>query len=301
MNTLLGTPQPAAVGGNECCAEVIATGSSVNEVKKGDWVVMKRAAMGTWRTHAQVDEDDVIRIDEKEGLSALQVGTVSINPVTAYRMLKDFVSWDWGRKEEWFIQNGANSGVGRAAVQLGREWGMKSINVIRERPGWEELREELLGMGADVVITEAELLKRDFPDKVKEWTKGGREPVKLGLNCVGGKSATSIAKVLSPKAHMVTYGGMSKQPVMLPTGLLIFKEIVFDGFWVSQWGDKNPRERKNTIEDLLRMMRDGRFKDVPVEEVRWDWDTKEEVLKEAVQATLGGYRKGKGVFVFGET
>jgi NADPH:quinone reductase-like Zn-dependent oxidoreductase len=45
---------------------------------------------------------------------------------TAYRMLRDFCEWDWMRAgEEWVIQNGANSGVGRAAIQLGREWSRK--------------------------------------------------------------------------------------------------------------------------------------------------------------------------------
>jgi mitochondrial enoyl-[acyl-carrier protein] reductase / trans-2-enoyl-CoA reductase len=301
MNTLLGTKDPSAVAGNECCAEVVSTGSGVTTVGKGDWVVLKKQTMGTWRTHMQFEEDELLKVENKAGLSPVQVGTVSVNPCTAYRMLKDFVDWEWGRSGEWFIQNGANSGVGRAAIQLGREWGLKSINVIRERPGWEELKKELLDTGATVVVTEEELLGKGFGEKVKEWTNGGREPLKLGLNCVGGKSATSIAKVLSSQGHLVTYGAMSKQPVMLPTGLLIFKEIVFDGFWVSKWSDRNPAEKKNTIEDVLRMMREGRFKDIPVDEVKWEWETKEETLKEAVQGTLGGFRKGKGVFVFGET
>jgi trans-2-enoyl-CoA reductase len=100
---------------------------------------------------------------------------------------------------------------------------------------------------------------------------------------------------------MVTYGAMSKQPVQLPTGLLIFKEIVFDGFWVSKWSDRNPKEKKQTVEDVLRMTREGRFKDIPVDEVKWEWETKEETLKKAVQGALGGFRKGKGIFVFGET
>jgi trans-2-enoyl-CoA reductase len=36
-------------------------------------------------------------------------------------------------------------------------------------------------------------------------------------------------------------------------------------------------------------------------DVKWDWDTEENTLREAVQGTLEGFRKGKGVFVFGET
>jgi trans-2-enoyl-CoA reductase len=32
---------------------------------------------------------------------------------------------------------------------------------------------------------------------------------------------------------MVTYGGMSMQPVSIPTSLLIFKDLQFRGFWLS--------------------------------------------------------------------
>ena len=300
MNTSLATNVPSAVAGNEGAAEVIGVGRGVKTVAKGDWVIMKRAAMGTWRTHLQVDEEQVLKIDDKSGLTPLQVGTVSVNPCTAYRMLKDFTSWDWGAGE-WFIQNGANSGVGRAAIQLGKEWGLKSINVIRERPGWEELKTELEGLGATKVVTEEQLMRKDFRDMIQEWTRGGREPIKLGLNCVGGKSATALAKVLGQGAHMVTYGAMSKKPTELPTALLIFKEIVFEGFWVSNWSDRHPVEKKQTVEDVLRMTREGRFKDIPVQEVRWDWETKLEDLKTPIQGTLNGFRKGKSVFVFGET
>lgn len=302
FSTALGTMDPSAVGGNEGVGEVVAAGAGVKGVGKGDWVIMKRSGMGTWRTYVQVDESEVLRV-EKAGLSALQVGTVGVNPVTAYRMLKDYVGWDFGGlgDGEWFVQNGANSGVGRAAIQLGKEWGINSINVIRERPGWEGLKTELEGLGATKVVTESQLMEAGFKEQVKEWTNGGREPVKLGLNCVGGRNATAMAKLLHPDAHMVTYGAMSKQPTLLPTSLLIFKNLTFSGFWVSRWSDKHPREKMQTVEDVLRMTREGRFKDIPVEVVQWDWNTGEEELRDKVQSTLEGYRKGKGVFVFGDT
>lgn len=97
-------------------------------------------------------------------------------------------------KGDWFIQNGANSGVGRSAIQLGRLWGLKSINVIRNRPRVEELKEELKGLGADIVVTEEELADRGFWGVHNERTGGGE--VKLGLNCVGGRPTTGLARRL---------------------------------------------------------------------------------------------------------
>jgi trans-2-enoyl-CoA reductase len=224
-----------------------------------------------------------------------------VNPCTAYRMLKDFEEL---REGDWWVQNGANSGVGRAAIQLGKSWGLKSINVIRDRPdaeATEAMKEELLGLGATKVVTESELMGKGFSDQVKEWTNGGRESVKIGLNCVGGKPTSAMVKCLSNGGHLVTYGGMSKQPLMLPTGGLIFKDLKFSGFWVSRWSDAHPEEKKRTVDEILEMTRKGEFKDVPVQEMRWDWGTEEGKLKEAVQGTLEGFRAGKGVFVYGDT
>lgn len=250
-----------------------------------------------------MDESKLIKVD-KEGLTPLQVGTVSVNPVTAYRMIKDFCNWDWLRSgEEWLIQNGANSGVGRAAIQLSREWNIKTLNVIRDRPTPKEtetLKKDLYDLGATSVITESELLSSSFKEIVNELTRKGKEPIRLGLNCVGGKNATALAKALSPGSQLVTYGAMSKQPVALPSGLLIFKNLVFSGFWVSKWGDKHPELKEDTINDILRLTRAGKFKDIPVQEVRWTFDKNETELAEEVNGTLGGFRSGKGVFVFEE-
>ena len=257
--------------------------------------------MGTWRTHLQVPEDEVIRV-EKERLRAEQVATVNVNPVTAWCMLKNFATLE-KEKGDWFVQNGANSGVGRATIQLGKRWGYKNIAVVRDRPGEEgvKLRKELEELGATVVVTEDEFMARSFGERVKEITNGGREKIPLGLNCVGGKAATSLAKVLSPGGTMVTYGAMSKKPVELPAGMLIFKDLKFKGFWVSKWSDEHPEQKTVVVEELLNMMRAGEFRDGPITEVKWDRQTKGEELIEAVQGTLEGFRGGKGVFMFGET
>ncbi|TAQ84529.1 hypothetical protein B7494_g7158 [Chlorociboria aeruginascens] len=301
FTSLIGTSSPSAVGGNEGCLEVVSTGSSIKSVTKGDWVIMRSTGFGTWRTHTLATESDILKIEDKNGLTPIQVGTVSVNPCTAYRMLKDFEDLNEG---DWFIQNGANSGVGRAAIQFGKLWGLNSINVIRDRPDaseTEKMRQELLDLGATKVVTESELMDREFPSQVKEWTNGGREPLKLGLNCVGGKATGALVKCLSAGGHLVTYGAMSKQPLTLPTGLLIFKDIKFSGYWVSRWSDGHPEEKKSTVAEILDLIREREFKDIPVKEVRWDWDTKEQILKEAVQGTLEGFRAGKGVFVYGDT
>ncbi|PSR78845.1 alcohol dehydrogenase superfamily, zinc-containing protein [Coniella lustricola] len=317
--THLGTAVPTSIPGNEGCLEVLSVGSGVASLKKGDWCIPASTGFGTWRTHALVENADaaLLKIDNPAGLTPLQVATVSVNPSSAYRMLKDYVDLiDLSVKTyqrdsatqggAWFIQNGANSGVGRAAIQLGQLWGLRSINIIREREGdaqaTEQLKKELYDLGATVVVTEAEFMDRSFTARLKEeFTRGGKDPLMLGLNCVGGKSATAMAKCLSESGTLVTYGAMSKQPVMLPTGLLIFRDLRFKGFWLSRWANADRAAKKQTVEEILGLIRDGKFKDAPVQEVKWNWETEDTVLREAVQGTLGGFRAGKGVFMFGDT
>lgn len=305
FTTSLGTASPIAVAGNEGVAEIIALGDKVKAegFKKGDWVIMKAPGFGTWRTHASAKVEDVVKLDDsmREGITPIQAGTVSINPSTAYRMLRDFVELKEG---EWFVQNGANSGVGRAAIQLGKRWGYKSINVIRgrdDKAAEEKLKKDLKDIGADVVITDAELQSQGIKDMSKEWTNGGREPIRLALNCVNGKAATAMAKLLASNSHFVTYGAMSKQPLTIPASMLIFKDIHFHGFWVSKWAAQNPEEKKKTVADVLDLTRKGQFKDIPVDEIKWEWETKGEELIAKVKDTLEGYREGKGVFVFSKT
>ncbi|KAL8746870.1 MAG: hypothetical protein Q9190_001163 [Brigantiaea leucoxantha] len=298
FTTQLGTPAPSAVPGNEGCFEVLSAGSGAKSVKTGDWVIPRRTGLGTWRTHLQAPEEAVMKV-EKEGLRQESVATVSVNPVTAWRMLKDFVDLKEG---EWFIQNGANSGVGRAALQLAKLWGLRNVAVARRREkeeDWEALKKELRDLGAGVVVSEEEVREKGFGDRLKEWT-GGKD-VRLGLNCVGGDAAMSMAKVLGAGGTMVTYGAMSKSPMRVGAGMLIFKDLRFCGFWVSKWGDRFPEEKKRTIDEVLRLTREGKFADTPMVNVPWTWDTKKEELVEAIEGTLEGFRKGKGIFKFEDT
>jgi trans-2-enoyl-CoA reductase len=262
---------------------------------------MRSPGFGTWRTHAQTTTENLLKIEDKSGLTPLQAGTVSVNPCTAYRMLKDFVPLNQG---DWFIQNGANSGVGRAAIQLAKLWGYRSINIIRDRSdpsATEAMKQELKDLGADIVLTDSEAMDKSFRNVIKEATNGGREQISLALNCVGGKLVNSMAKILADNSHIVTYGAMSREPVTVPAGLQIFKNISYDGFWVSRWSEANPEEKKKTVEHVLNLVREGKFKDTPFDEVKWEWETKGEELIKAVQGTLQGFRSGKGVFVFGKT
>ncbi|KAK8142091.1 mitochondrial 2-enoyl thioester reductase [Beauveria asiatica] len=314
FTSLIGTAEPSVTPGNEGVFEVVSVGGALSELRKGDWVIPSVSQLGTWRTHAVFDSKQLLQVD-RECLTPTQVATVSVNPCSAYKMLRCYGP-SAGLKSglamkpldvgsgQWFIQNGANSGVGRAAIQFGKLWGLRSINVVRDRDSseaTESLKHDLHALGADVVVTESQFLSREWKDQLEDITRNGRDSIGLALNCVGGKSATTLARALGNGGTLVSYGGMSRQPITLPVGLLIFKDIRFVGFWLSTWNERDALGKKHMVDDILDMMRQDKFSDVPIEEVPWNWDTEEKQLQDAVQSGLAGFRSGKGVFLFGET
>jgi trans-2-enoyl-CoA reductase len=68
---------------------------------------------------------------------------------------------------------------------------------------------------------------------------------------------------------MVTYGNMSKQPVNLPAGLLIFRNIWCTGFWMARWKDKHsgsvPGEAayQEMVDSLSKLILDGELEPPP--------------------------------------
>ena len=97
FSSLIGTPEPSTIPGNEGVFEVVTSEGSgaASALKPGDWVIPARTGFGTWRTHAVAPADDLIRVD-RDGLAPLQAATVAVNPCSAYRMLRDFVGEERG-------------------------------------------------------------------------------------------------------------------------------------------------------------------------------------------------------------
>ncbi|KZP34668.1 NAD(P)-binding protein [Athelia psychrophila] len=253
----IGEHSDVFVAGNEALAEVIAIGDGVTEIKKGSWVVMGKEQSGTWRSQANVRAEDLVQVPE--GASEVGAATISINPPSAYGMLSQFVDLKAG---DWLIQNGANSAVGQAVIQIAAARGVKTINLVRSRrDGLGALRKELYGLGATQVATYDDIAHKSFRETVKGWTKG--KEILLGLNCVGGPAATDMARYLGNDAFLVSYGAMAKQPLALPTSLFIFKNLKSVGYSLYRPGEayKTREGRDRVMHTLVGLMKEGKLKD----------------------------------------
>lgn len=80
-----------------------------------------------WVQESKVKEAALLKVPN-DIAPAEYVATVAVNPSTAYRLLRDFESLKPG---DVIVQNGANSMVGYAVIQLARHMGVRTINIIR--------------------------------------------------------------------------------------------------------------------------------------------------------------------------
>jgi len=267
-----------AVGGNEGVAEVVAAGSKIKNLTVGDWVIPDIKAYGTWQTYATSQEHELQKISKD--ISKISAATISVNPPTAYRMLKDFVDL---KKGDVIIQNGANSAVGQSVIQIANAWGIKTINVIRDRPNFEEVAGELHKLGATLVIKEEDLRA----NSTRELVKNLGNPVRLALNCVGGKSASGITRLLGHNATIVTYGGMSKQPLTFGTGPFIFKNLRACGFWVSRWNkEASKKDKQYMFDDICELIRGGHLAEPWHEETKWETSDDNKTLNRKFMSAL---------------
>jgi len=270
-------PALPATAGFEGAGVVVELGADVKGLTSGALVILPHN-VGTWRDAVAVKAEDLIVVPD--GIEPVQAAMLKINPLTAWRLLHDYVDL---QKGDWLIQNAANSAAGRDVIQIAHELGYKTVNVVRRA----ELIDELRAEGGDIVLVDGDNLR----EEVKSATGGA--PIRLGLNSVGGDSALRLANCLAPGGTLVSFGAMSLQPLKIPTGLLIFKDLRFRGIWINKWYDNaTPAERMETFRPLFDMARRGLLKTkiekaYPLSEV-----------KAAVAHAAQGKRSGKIILEF---
>lgn len=257
------------VPGNEGCGQVIGVGDGVDESWVGRRVLVDSMA---WREEGNWPVQSLVAVPS--GLDARQACVLRVNPPTAWCLLHQFADL---RPGEWIAQNAATSAVGRAVIEIAESEGLKTVNVVR-RP---EAADELRALGADAVVV-------DGPDMAREADAilAGPKP-RLGLNAVGGASATRLAGLLAEGAKLVTYGAMSREALKIPNAFLIFRDLDFRGFWLTRWLRAAPQpERDAVFVAVFRLAARGCF--APRVAAEFPLERVKEAVAEAAAGTVRG-------------
>ena len=257
-----------AVGGNEGVGRIERVGAGVRHMAVGDWVIPARTGLGTWRRHIICSANELLSVPNT--LPLARAAALFVNPVTAYKLIHDNFnnnapSAATDDSSRWLWQNAATSAVGRNVIQIAKHMGISTVNLIRARPTPEQTQEtiaQLKALGATHVVVEDTMNE----STTKQWLKSLPKP-RVAFNSVGGMSSASLAAYLADGGTLITFGGMSKRPVTIPTGKFIFNQIIAKGFWLNQWAETlSSAQRADWIKRIVDLIQRGALSD---DNVKW--------------------------------
>src|ERR1700747_1151513 len=204
---------PSVIGG-EGAGIVEAFGPGGTRVKVGDRVTIPFGTF-TWSEKVLAPARGLFVVPPS--VDAKTASMLNINPTTAVLLLDEIVDL---KPKDWIVLNAANSQVARCMIAIAKSRGLKVIGILRP----SELIPEIEKLGADFVGIESPELSKQI-----QIATGGM-PISLGLDAVGGPATATIASVLSPGGHLVSYAQMSRLPMHVPQGDLIGKRLNIHGF-----------------------------------------------------------------------
>lgn len=210
------TPKLPSSAGFEASG-VVEKGDEAGKVKAGTRVMF--TAIGTWRDYVCVPAALVIPVPPQ--MSDEVACQAFVNPMTAYGMIEE----SGLRAGEWLLITAGASAFGKFAIQMAKSKGIKVAATVRH----DAQKAVLENLGADLVVnTETEKLQKVVPEK----TEGG---VQVVFDAVGGMLGAKALACLRPKGKMMVFGALALENMPVNSGLLIFKNLRIEGFWLSTW------------------------------------------------------------------
>lgn len=233
-------PALPATPGLEGMGEVAALGEGVARLREGQRVIPLGVA-GTWAEYVVAPAAQLVPVPD--AVSDQTAAQFVVNPLTAWIMTVDELAL---RPGEWLIQTAAGSTLGRVVLQIAKQRGFRTINVVRRR----EQAEELLALGADACVSTDE---EDLAERVKEIA--GREGVTKAIDAVGGETGAAVMRALGRGGVMLVYGLLSGMPTPVDGGRMIFTTTTLRGFWLGEWfRSAAPERQQATVGEMLRAM-----------------------------------------------
>ena len=230
------------VPGIEGVGRVVEIGPDVGGVAVGDRVFLPLQC-GSWREQVVAEAARLIPAPEGD---AAQLALM-VNAFTADFALRDLAPLGPG---DWFVQNSANSNVGRVLIALARLRGIKTANIVRRAA----LVDELKALGADVVLMDGD----DLPARLHAATDGA--PLTIGLDGVAGNATGRLAECLSNGATVANFGLMSGEPCKIEPWILHYKRTLVRGYYAGfNLMERSFDEQKAIIVELADLIAAGKI------------------------------------------
>ena len=225
-----GSPQD--IPGLEYSGEIDAIGSNAELWKVGDRV-MGIVGGGAHAEFLVTHEGEVMPVPR--GLSMEEAAAIPEVFLTAFDAMFEQLHMSAG---ETLLIHAAGSGVGTAAVQMGRVAGIKTIGTSRSAEKLERARK----LGLDIAIVASE---SDWPEKVRALTDGnGVDGV---LDLVGAAYLQGNLECMAVRGRLISVGLTAGASATLDMRMLMRKRLTMIGTVLRTRG---PDEKIPLIQDF---------------------------------------------------
>jgi len=231
---------PSVIGG-EGAGTVEEIGPGVTSVKVGDRVTIPFRTF-TWAEKVLAPAQGLFVVPPS--VDAKTASMLNINPTTAVLLLDEFVKL---KPKDWIVLNAANSQIARCLIAMAKSRDLNVIGIVRRSEPIPEIEK----LGVDFVGVESSGLLKQI-----QVATGGM-PISLGLDAVGGPATATIARVLSPGAHLVSYAWLSGLPIHVPQSDLIGKRLNIHGFWM--YYDEYLPKMRAALTEAIRVVTSGKL------------------------------------------
>jgi trans-2-enoyl-CoA reductase len=273
--------------GFDAIGEVVSLGPNVKHLQVGDFVVPAKYGIGTWRSHALIDEALLDKIPRPNGLrfgAILRLGVT-----TAYFLVEGMCRL---RPGDWIIQNAGTSVVAQMVVQFARRRGVNVLSVIRDRHDASSIIETLSAAPAGMSVIESMVVTESQLGEAKEGNK-----FTMAIDSVGGFSGQQILACLTTGGTFVQHGFLSGTEQILPMNAA--------SFWVrhltmvssrssAQMAALTEDERRHLFAWFVELFNRGELQlpGLGLQEIAFDTGNTEESKKQ-LELAISRAKKGK--------
>ena len=243
------------IPGREFAGAIEKLGANVTGYSIGQRVVAY-PSLGGYAQYAVAKTSDIQPVPD--GLSSAQAAAVPTVFLTAWFGLLTDGELKAG---EWLLVQGGSSGVGTAAIQIGKHFDTKVIATT----GSEEKAHRLRKLGADVTI---DVSQDDFLPEVMRVT--GERGADVVLEMIGGEVYQKSLQALAPGGRLVSIGGAFGSIPDPPPSLTEGRKAT--RFSITNHLKAKPEDFKQ-LDEILRLVQQKKFqvivdKSFPLAETR---------------------------------
>ena len=238
--------QLPVIPGREFAGTVEKLGANVSDFKVGQRVV-GYPSLGGYAEYAAANASEARPVPDSV-TSEQAAATPTVFLTAWFGLLTDGNL----KSGDWLLVQGGSSGVGTAAIQIGKHLGAKVIATT----GSEEKARRLRKLGADVTI---DVSQNDFLPEVMRATEN--RGVDVVLEMIGGEVYQKSLKALAPAGRLFSIGGAFGSIPDSPPNLTEGRKAT--RFSITNYLKAKPEDFKQ-LDEILKLVQQKKFQ-IPID------------------------------------